>query len=132
MQESIKCPYCDGEATLVKVELVTLRSYLCQNCGRTVETIAHFIDVPLPSKTKNYRAMVNSANQIEVRRAAIKIRKIFPGKTNFSLSNLHKQLSAGLLTLDLGVYADSEIDELAAKANELTLNLEFVLIIEKA
>ncbi|MGQ5525624.1 hypothetical protein ACUHMQ_20560 [Chitinimonas sp. PSY-7] len=127
MQEEIKCINCDGIATLVSTE-GAIKTYLCSACGFKFEGIAHYVEQPISLGIKNYRAFVIVPDEVEARKAAFKIRRLFSGLSNFYLEDLQSQLSAGVLELDLGIYSDREVEKLLPQAEILNLNLKFVLV----
>ena len=127
MSEKVKCKNCGSIATLISRNGV-MEIYLCDACGLQTEAIAHYLDKPIPLETKSYKAIVTTADQNEARKAAIKIRRIFSGYSNFYKEDLQNQLSAGLLIFELGIYSDREMVLLARQAEAINLNLQFILL----
>jgi hypothetical protein len=103
-----------------------LNTYICNNCGSKIESIVCYVREPVHLGVDYYRAVVIVANKILARKAAIKIRRIFSGLSNFSEAALQKQIDEGSDSLDLGIYSGREIEELTEKAKTFDLNLTFV------
>jgi hypothetical protein len=123
--EGLTCTNCGGAATLISEEGV-INTYVCNSCGSKIETIVHYIEQPIDLGIDYYRAIVSVPNKLDARKAAIKIRKIFSGKSNFYEGNLQKQIDEGSDTLSLGIYSGLEVKELAEMAKMIDLDLKFV------
>lgn len=119
------CTNCGGDITLIATEGV-INTYICNRCGSKIETFAHYIEQFVDLGIDQYMAIVSVSNNLAARKAAIKIRKIFAGLSNFSEGALQKQIDEGSDTLALGIYSGREVKDLTEKAKVIDLDLKFL------
>jgi len=107
-----------------------VEKYKCSLCQSIIEAIPHYVEEYVPLGINHFRAVVSVSNYIKARKAAIKIRKLFDGMSNFIEGDLQKQILDGQLKLDLGIYSENETKRLRRQAQEIELDLEFVFLPE--
>ncbi|HJV02084.1 MAG TPA: hypothetical protein VJ752_16210 [Burkholderiaceae bacterium] len=127
--KSFQCIHCNGIAYFISLD-GAIEKYKCSSCESIIDAIPHYIEKPFPLEINHYRATVPVSNNIEARKAAIKIRKLFSGMTNFIEGDLHKQILQAQPVLDLGIYSENEMKRLSNQAKEIGLDLEFIFLPE--
>lgn len=126
MADNINCPLCNGIANLIEDEIVN-RLYKCSVCGNDFFVRVHYVDVPVPLEAKVFKAFVHLENPSMVRIFKEKVKKVFLGKSNFSLGDLDRQIQSGVLLWDLGYYSGEEIQDLTTAAENIELTVDFRL-----